>query len=289
MKTTKKFRVPPLKITFDFLQSLSDILESEYQKIKRDAENKFIIEFEKRKLKINNSSIYDTQDEKEAAIADTKEHLRRIYRPDVDIKYKVKSQDAELVFTSFEEISNYKELLPSNITIYNVEITFFNDNDNHVSISVEFLSGFLWSAPYCVLSSENEAALLKVQKDLNMLFEKHRAGFQRILFPFKFKHFIYSVHTLLAITFAVFVSSAIIKIAYAKNIDPVNVLPFFIVAIPVVYSAVKKILVWLFPYHLFSISNTDSFLRKVTVALLVFIFSGTLYDLIKLIFVSIIF
>jgi hypothetical protein len=281
---TKKKSIPSILIDKDFIFKLGNILESETRERIQSANIEADKEITKRKLKIEKSRQYSTE-EKETEIREMADYVRKISTPHLSVSYKLNTDDNQSVeFFSVEDMLS-TNLLPRGIQNMSVYVHHYNKEFVDVSLNIDKPIGmfFTLSPKEFELSSQDEGKLLKVEKDLENLFTQSRFGYHTFLYPQS--NLSYMPVFIVSLLVSLAVSYTFYKL---KADDPEFILSEmyigFIYIIIFVYYIVSKIIKYSFPFYEFNLTSEKNYsrtLKGIISAIVSLIILNGVYDLIK--------
>ena len=254
-KKVKKIKINSIVINKEFLEKIGKILEREVE----ERENKF-------KKSIEGKNKHALQ-------------ICILRKDKCKVNYTIVSDEEELEFSSMKELLS-TSVFPQKIKSISFRISHFNPN--YVDISFT-LDNDYDSIAKLYLSSEDEAKILKIEKDIKNLFIEYRSKYGWIFKIPGSKSFMLQALTLL---FTVFGTRAILKIenflfpSLTKEALNNSIWVIVIVLLVLFYNLFK----YLYPYYLFEMSSRNNFRSSIKFAsyiIFLSIISSAIYEIIK--------
>ena len=181
--------MPSVDVSTSFLNDLGKIIEKEVRILADVSSEKINKETQKVEQNAQKLSFLKTQEEKADYIRQRLTYVQQKFRPDYRIRYAIEFLDEIYTLQSMEELLDCS-ISSSKIKKVALSVSFGSDENVSIDIALGGESG----KNKCILSSSNEASLLKTKQDIQGTFERSRLTYSWI-----YAHPVFLVITVLAL------------------------------------------------------------------------------------------
>lgn len=270
---TRRLDLNSIRINRTFLEKLGKLLEEETSPRESEALKKIEELKNKEEKQINSLKTY-TQAEKQKNLQSTFKFIELINKPRHIVYYTINARGETLEYSSMKELLSLNAF-PSNIFSATLRISHFDPKFVDVTLTFDNDPDKI----ALVLSSENEANMLKKEKEIRELCRDYKPLYA---FIYKLPYFRPIGIWALAGLFSYFATSAIFdilsKVPIFKNTSiPQN---WFILLIVLLFIAFIKSFNSLLPKYWFDLSN-QNWMRTVAGSVFLAILAAASYDFVK--------